>query len=128
MDDWGASEIIELLLQLVQRQGFYADNLEWINVRGLQICGSISSTNALSKISARFLGINQFLQVSAPTHADMLVIVQSRLEPLLLSAAGTSARKPNSMLTQMQYVVEGLMDFYNKVCDTNFAGNFSYAD
>ncbi|ALC40164.1 btv [Drosophila busckii] len=81
LDAWGACEIVELLLQLAQRGGFYADNLEWISVHGLQLCASISGN--LLKIAPRFMAINQFVRIARPTPNDMLAIVQCRLEPLL---------------------------------------------
>ncbi|KAH8278084.1 hypothetical protein KR026_009737 [Drosophila bipectinata] len=81
LDSWGACEVVELLLQLVQRAGFYAENLEWIGVNGLQICASISGNPM--KIAPRYFAINQFVRVSRPTSQDMLEIVQRRLEPLL---------------------------------------------
>ncbi|XP_053958646.1 cytoplasmic dynein 2 heavy chain 1 [Anastrepha ludens] len=115
LDAWGTSEIMELLLQLVQRAGFYADNLEWVHISGLQICGSISQDPATSmggglhKLAPRFLAINQFLRVSYPTDADMLTIVQSQLEPLLASGRFKTAA------VNVQYVVEGLLELFKKL-------------
>lgn len=55
MDIWGTSEIIELLLQITQRKGFYApDTLEWISIVGLQICGSIADADQ-KLLSPRFI-------------------------------------------------------------------------
>lgn len=57
MDSWGTSEILELLLQIIQRKGFYAtDTLEWISLTGIQICGSISDSSN-QNISPRFVAI-----------------------------------------------------------------------
>lgn len=180
VDAWGCSEIVELLLQLVQRQGFYNDNgsnaglnvarnsggnsssnstrgvgsnnknnnggnsgvsgsggsnsnLEWINVSGIQICGSISQTMTTDasanasfvKIAPRYLAINHMLHVSYPTQQDMLAVIQRHLEPLLLgghqqhlgttgSAAGPHFKGLN--VQNVQYISEGLMEFYAKVC------------
>ncbi|XP_030382925.1 cytoplasmic dynein 2 heavy chain 1 [Scaptodrosophila lebanonensis] len=111
LDAWGASEVVELLLQLVQRKGFYADTLEWISVSGLQICASISGN--LAKIAPRFLAINQFVRVGQPTAADMLGIVQCRMEPLL---CGNGAYfRTNAATTNLQHVSECLMEFFAKL-------------
>lgn len=58
VDEWGTSEIIELILQLIQRNGFYADTLEWISVSGLKICSSMSDTPKQT-LSPRFLSLVQ---------------------------------------------------------------------
>lgn len=110
LDDWGACEIVELLLQLVQRGGFYADNLEWISVSGLQICASISGN--LLKISPRYLAINQYVRVARPSPSDMLAIVQCRLEPLLHTHFRA---KSGGSPINLQHVSECLMECFEKV-------------
>ena len=187
LDAWGCSEIVELLLQLVQRQGFYNDNssnsglnavktsasssggggggsrittsskskgnsnntnnksnnsgnsnLEWINVSGLQICGSISqSTQAttttsatanasLVKIAPRYLAINHMLHIGYPTQQEMLAVIQRHLEHLLLdqpyhlqgsggAGGGSGAHFKGMSLQNLQSISEGLMEFYTKV-------------
>lgn len=165
LDAWGCSEIVELLLQLVQRQGFYNDNssnsglnavkntvttnsasntsnnnsnnksknnnnnskLEWINVSGLQICGSISQSTttlqtttaatanaSLVKIAPRYLAINHLLHVGYPTQQDMLAVIQHHLEQYLQSGGSTANFKGMSS-QNIQSIAEGLMDFYTKV-------------
>ncbi|XP_055916348.1 cytoplasmic dynein 2 heavy chain 1 [Eupeodes corollae] len=107
IDAWGTSEIVELILQLVQRNGFYADNLEWINISGIQICGSISDSNSrLKRISPRFLTINHFLRVSYPSPSDMESIVQNRLEPILMRFKNP----PNTL-----DVVRSVLDFFTQI-------------
>lgn len=114
-DSWGTSDIMELLLQLVQRAGFYADNLEWVHISGVQICGSVSQaatslmSGGLHKLPPRFLAINKFLRVSYPNDADMLTIVQSQLEPIMASGHFKTAA------VNVQYVVEGLLELFKKV-------------
>ncbi|XP_065356058.1 cytoplasmic dynein 2 heavy chain 1 [Calliphora vicina] len=169
LDAWGCSEIVELLLQLVQRQGFYNDNssnsglnavkntgtsggnagnnnknksnntsskLEWINVSGLQICGSISQSTtqtttaatanaSLVKIAPRYLAINHLLHIGYPTQQDMLAVTQRHLEHLVvgnpyhhLQGGGSSnndaARFKGMSLQNVQSISEGLMEFYAK--------------
>lgn len=114
-DAWGTSDIMELLLQLVQRGGFYADNLEWVHISGVQICGSVSQATTavinggLHKLPPRFLAINQFLRVIYPTDADMLTILQSQFEPIISSGHFKAAP------VNVQYVVEGLLELFKKV-------------
>lgn len=176
LDAWSCSEIVELLLQLVQRQGFYNDNssnsglnavkntttsggnanssnnnsrnksnntnsnssskLEWINVSGLQICGSISQSTtqtttaatanaSLLKIAPRYLAINHVLQVCYPTQQDMLAVIQRHLEHLLLRSqhhhlqgggkSNDGAHFKGMSLQNVQSIAEGLMEFYAKV-------------
>lgn len=61
VDAWGTCAVGELLVQLVQRGGFYApDTLEWIAVRDLQICASVSMAEggvASTRLSPRFMAI-----------------------------------------------------------------------
>lgn len=60
-DKWGSTEVIELLQQIIHRNGFYAtDTLEWIGVSGIQICGSISDLTKCY-LSPRFLSIVKYL-------------------------------------------------------------------
>ncbi|XP_060645040.1 cytoplasmic dynein 2 heavy chain 1 [Drosophila nasuta] len=113
LDAWGACEIVELLLQLVQRGGFYADNLQWITVSGLQICASISGN--LLKIAPRYLAINQYVRIGRPTNSDMLAIVQCRLEPLLNGHFSSSS---NGGSINLQHVSECLMECFEKLQTT----------
>lgn len=55
-DAWGSCEVIELLLQIINRSGFYADTLEWISLAGLQICATISGGEKC-ELSPRFQSI-----------------------------------------------------------------------
>ncbi|XP_017012255.3 cytoplasmic dynein 2 heavy chain 1 [Drosophila takahashii] len=111
-DSWGACEVVELLLQLAQRAGFYAENLEWIGVSGLQICASISGNPG--NIAPRYFAINQFVRVSRPTKQDMLEIIQRRLEPLLEEHFRGSANRGGSGVN-LQHVSESLMECFEKL-------------
>lgn len=63
-DKWGSSEVIELLLQLIHRNGFYApETLEWISVSGVQICGSLADGSKCN-LSPRFLSIVKSLTMT----------------------------------------------------------------
>uniref|UniRef100_A0A1A9WMF6 Dynein heavy chain, cytoplasmic n=1 Tax=Glossina brevipalpis TaxID=37001 RepID=A0A1A9WMF6_9MUSC len=165
LDTWQCSAIVELIQQIVQRQGFYnvidyattttvnttmadkaANNsnsrsvrgsggsinnnnnntLEWINVSGLQICGSISETTtsatanaSLWKIGPRYLAINHQVRIAHPSQTDMLTVLQHNLEPLLVGQSGngrSAGHFKGFSLQTVEYIAEGLMDFYTKVC------------
>lgn len=58
MDKYGTCEIMELVVQLNRRSGFYTESLEWINVTGLTICCSMVNIER-QQFSSRFLSIVQ---------------------------------------------------------------------
>ncbi|GAB0096653.1 Cytoplasmic dynein 2 heavy chain 1 [Sergentomyia squamirostris] len=105
-DEWGSSEVIELLLQLIHRSGFYADTLEWISVTGLQICGSFSSTFK-SSLSQRFLSVTRYLVIDYPSEKDMSLIVENQFAPIF-------ARFKASRL-RMEKLSEVIIGIYQEV-------------
>lgn len=58
IDEYGTCEIMELVVQLIRRSGFYTESLEWINVTGLTICCSMVNIER-QPFSPRFLSIVQ---------------------------------------------------------------------
>ncbi len=82
IDNYGTSEVLELLLQLIHRKGFYApDTLEWISVIDLQIGCSLTN-NINANLSPRFMAIVQLLVIDYPKEEDMQAIVKSQLMPV----------------------------------------------
>lgn len=57
-DEYGSCEIMELIVQLFRRTGFYTESLEWINVTDLIICCSMLNIQK-RQFSPRFLSIVQ---------------------------------------------------------------------
>lgn len=57
-DEYGTCEIMELIVQLIRRSGFYTESLEWINVTDLIICCSMLNIQK-RQFSPRFLSIVQ---------------------------------------------------------------------
>lgn len=57
-DKYGTCEIMELIVQLIRRSGFYTESLEWINVTDLIICCSMVNIQK-HHFSRRFLSIVQ---------------------------------------------------------------------
>lgn len=58
VDEYGTREVMELLIQLISRGGFYTETLEWINVTGLTVCCSMLNIKQ-HNFSPRFLSIVQ---------------------------------------------------------------------
>lgn len=79
IDSWGTSEIIELLLQMINRNGFYGENLEWISITGLQVCGTLTDLSK-QNLSPRFLSICNLILTSNPNESDMQNIIVSFLD------------------------------------------------
>ncbi|CAD7084661.1 unnamed protein product [Hermetia illucens] len=106
VDKWGTSDVIELLLQLIQRNGFYSDSLEWINVSGLQVCASMTSNNSKQNLSPRYLSINSYLSVGYPSTEDMQIIVHNHLQVILERFKSSP---------KISTVVENLMQFFEEL-------------
>ncbi|XP_059611101.1 cytoplasmic dynein 2 heavy chain 1 [Phlebotomus argentipes] len=106
VDEWGTSEVVELLLQLIQRSGFYADTLEWISVTGLQVCGSFSSTFK-SSLSPRFLSVTRFLVMDYPSEKDMNVIVENQFSPIFSRFKTSKVR--------MEKIAEAIIAIYQEI-------------
>uniref|UniRef100_A0A182JQU2 Cytoplasmic dynein 2 heavy chain 1 n=1 Tax=Anopheles christyi TaxID=43041 RepID=A0A182JQU2_9DIPT len=81
VDSWGTCEVIELLLQLIHRHGFYSDGVEWIGVSGVQVCASVTDLEKVT-LSPRFLSICRLIRFGQPTEQDMESIVRSILLPV----------------------------------------------
>lgn len=92
IDNYGTSEVVELLLQLIHRKGFYAPNtLEWISVNDLQIgCSQTNDTTA--NLSPRFVAIVQLLVMDYPKEDDMHAIIKSQLMPVYSSFSNDSTK------------------------------------
>uniref|UniRef100_A0A182W9J8 Cytoplasmic dynein 2 heavy chain 1 n=1 Tax=Anopheles minimus TaxID=112268 RepID=A0A182W9J8_9DIPT len=81
VDSWGTCEVVELLLQLINRHGFYSDGVEWISVSGVQVCASVTDLEK-TILSPRFLSICRLIRFGQPTEQDMESIVRSILLPV----------------------------------------------
>lgn len=81
VDEWGTSEVIELILELIQRRGFYAETLEWISVSGLKMCSSMSDTPK-QLLSPRFLDLVQNIFTEYPSDDELHLIVKYQLTPV----------------------------------------------
>lgn len=74
VDVYGTIEVIELLLQIINRHGFFSDTLEWISVSGLQICGTLSDVRK-QNLSPRFMAKCNVLLTSYANEQEMQCIV-----------------------------------------------------
>lgn len=111
----GSSEVIELLLQLINRKGFYGENLEWISVNGLQICGTLSNISH-QNLSTRFLSKCNILLTSYPNESDMQNIILSFLSSIFNNLKNTAIKK--------EKVCEVLLDIFNET-KRNFTSDLS---
>ncbi|XP_052891130.1 cytoplasmic dynein 2 heavy chain 1 [Anopheles moucheti] len=98
VDTWGTCEVVELLLQLINRHGFYSDGVEWISVSGVQVCASVTDLEK-TMLSPRFLSICRLVRFGQPTEQDMESIVRSILLPVYNQLVkGTSRLKLHELV------------------------------
>lgn len=81
VDQYGTSEVVELILEMIQRKGFYSETLEWITVTGLKICSSMSETPKQT-LSPRFLDLVQNIHTEYPNDDELNMIVKYQLTPV----------------------------------------------
>ncbi|XP_058067024.1 cytoplasmic dynein 2 heavy chain 1 [Anopheles bellator] len=115
VDGWGTCEVVELLLQLIHRNGFYCDGVEWIGVSGVQVCASVASLDGpAGALSPRFLSACRLVRFGYPTDQDMESIVRSALLPVYNGRlAGTgAAHRP-----QLADLVCSIIRVYRRVND-----------
>lgn len=108
LDSWGTSEVIELLLQIINRNGFYSDNLEWVSISGLQVCGTLSDLKK-QNLSARFLSRSNIILTSFPNESDMQNIIMSFLSYTY------SKFKNNSIPVKKDKLAEIILDSFNEI-------------
>ena len=78
VDSYGTVEVIELVLQLINRNGFFSDTLEWISISGLQICGTLSDLTK-QNLSPRFVSKCNILLTYYANEKEMQSIVENFL-------------------------------------------------
>ncbi|XP_053681370.1 cytoplasmic dynein 2 heavy chain 1 [Anopheles nili] len=108
VDSWGTCEVVELLLQLIHRHGFYSDGVEWISVSGVQVCASITGIEK-STLSPRFLSLCRLIRFGQPTDQDMESIVRSILLPVYNQLGRSTAR------LKLQELVHAIIGVYARI-------------
>ena len=108
IDSWGTSEVIELLLQIINRNGFYGENLEWVSISGLQICGTLSDLNK-QNLSPRFLSKCNIILTTYPNESDMQNIIISFL------SFTYSKFKNDSSPMKKEKMAEIILDSFNEI-------------
>lgn len=80
VDCYGTSDVVELVLEIVYRSGFYATATDWISVAGVQICGSLTIDPALefNKLSPRLINLCRYLIVGHPRREEDLQMIMTR--------------------------------------------------
>lgn len=115
IDSWNTCEVIELLLQLINRNGFSAENLEWISITGLQIACSMSS-GSKQTLSERFLSVTNIMVTGYPTEVDMQSIVRNEFRKVL--------NKFKSSEVKIERIVDAFISIYREI-KTTFTSDIS---
>lgn len=108
IDSWGTSEVIELLLQIINRNGFYGESLEWVSISGLQVCGTLSDLKK-QNLSPRFLAKCNLVLTSYPNESDMQNIIVNFL------SFTYSKFKANAAPMQKEKMAEIILEAFNEV-------------
>lgn len=107
-DKWGTCTIVELVIELIQRNGFYNDDLEWIGLSGFIVCCSMKYPPGRN-ISSRLQSITLSFYTEYPNGAELSLIVNNHFKPTAIQF-GQSV-PPN----QITRIVEALIDAYNTI-------------
>lgn len=110
-DEWGTCEIVELILQLMRRNGFYSDTLEWISVTGIDICCSMSDVPK-QRLSPRYMSIAQTFYTEFPSDAELHLIIKNQFWPICSRFKQTANRK------QIDQIVDALITMYSQIKST----------
>ena len=111
VDSWKTSEVIELLLQLINRKGFYSETLEWVSIVGIQICGTLTNIEN-QNISSRFLSKCNILWTSQPNVIDMQKIVVHMLNYIF------SVTPQNRMPIKKDRMADIIIDIYKEITES----------
>lgn len=107
-DEWGTCEIVELILQLIRRNGFYSDTLEWISVSGVDICCSMSDVPK-QRLSPRYVSIAQNFYTEFPSDIELHLIIKNQFWSICSRFKRTASRK------QIDQIVDALIEMYSNV-------------
>uniref|UniRef100_A0A182QV28 Cytoplasmic dynein 2 heavy chain 1 n=1 Tax=Anopheles farauti TaxID=69004 RepID=A0A182QV28_9DIPT len=110
VDAWGTCEVVELLLQLLHRHGFYSAGVEWISVSGVQVCASVTDLEKAT-LSPRFLSICRLVRFGQPNDHDMESIVRS----ILLPVYNQQVKGSSSTRLKLQELVRIVINVYGRI-------------
>ncbi|CAF1020652.1 unnamed protein product, partial [Adineta ricciae] len=84
VDKWGTSQLIEFFQQILTYNGFYDENLEFVNLENIQIVGSMNPTNTLGrhKLSTRFTSIVRICSINYPDEEQLQIIYSNYLRTI----------------------------------------------
>ncbi|CAF4638011.1 unnamed protein product [Rotaria sp. Silwood1] len=85
LDKWGTSQLIEFFQQILTHNGFYDNNLEFVNLENIQIVGSMNPSNTLGrhKLSTRFTSIVRICSINYPDEEQLQIIYANYLRSIL---------------------------------------------
>uniref|UniRef100_A0A183BTS1 Cytoplasmic dynein 2 heavy chain 1 n=1 Tax=Globodera pallida TaxID=36090 RepID=A0A183BTS1_GLOPA len=84
-DQYGTSQLIAFLEQMVEYRGFYDRSLEWIGLDNVQLVISISSTFSAERFALpeRFTSKLRVLSMDGPSETELKTIYAAYLAPIL---------------------------------------------
>ncbi|XP_064481252.1 cytoplasmic dynein 2 heavy chain 1-like [Ornithodoros turicata] len=89
-DKWGTCQLVAWLQQVVNYEGFYDQDLVWVNLEGIQIVCSLSLGNSIGRhqLSTRFTSVVQVVSLDYPEREQLVSICSAYLRPALTHLAG----------------------------------------
>lgn len=99
----------------MNRSGFYSENLDWISISGLQICGTLTNIGD-QNLSPRFLSKCNVLLTSYPNENDMQNIIMNFLSSLFDNLKNSTVNR--------EKICEALLDTF-KETKKNFTTDIS---
>ena len=115
LDKWGTSQLIEFLQQILTYNGFYDENLEFVNLENIQIVGSMNPSNTLGrhKLSTRFTSIVRICSINYPNEDQLQLIYSNYLRSIL------QQQLPNHRLwssnNKVQQLALSMIHVYNEL-------------
>jgi len=101
--------------------GFYDDNLEFVNLENIQIVGSMNPSNTLGrhKLSTRFTSIVRLCSINYPTNDQLQLIYGNYLQAILQQQLPnhkiwSSTSKTNQLALSMIHVYDELRTKFNQ--------------
>lgn len=101
--------------KILTYNGFYDDNLEFVNLENIQIVGSMNPTNTLGrhKLSTRFTSIVRICSINYPNEDQLQIIYANYLQSILQQQL--SNHKVWSSHNKVHQLAVSMIHVYNEV-------------
>jgi dynein heavy chain 2, cytosolic len=109
------NDIHSVLLQILTYNGFYDDNLEFVNLENIQVVGSMNPSNALGrhKLSTRFTSIVRICSIDYPNEEQLQTIYANYLQSILQQQL--AQHRTWSSSSKIQQLALSMIHVYNEV-------------